>query len=61
MILCRNIQRRRTLRWPIFPGVAVPIAAGDSFLFDASDFDANPCLGDVVVAIEDTSVQLVLH
>jgi hypothetical protein len=39
MILCRNIQPRRTLRWQGFPDVWLPVAPGDTFFVHESDFD----------------------
>jgi hypothetical protein len=67
--LCRNIQRRRTLAWPIFPGVVLEVAAGERFAVHASDFALVPGLGDAfavlvkecMVEIEETGLVPVLH
>lgn len=69
MILCKNIQPRRSLRWPIWPGFVVPIAAGERFMVHSSDFDQQPGLSDTfdvmlrerMIAIVETGVVPVLH
>jgi hypothetical protein len=68
MMLCRNIQPRRTLRWPCFPGVYVSIAAGDVFPVHSSDL-ALPGVAEVfdilrkekMITIEETGLIPVLH
>jgi hypothetical protein len=68
MILCRNIQPRRTLRWPCFPNVYASIAAGDTFFVHASDLDLpgvaevfDILLKEKMITIEDTGVEPLLH
>jgi hypothetical protein len=68
MMLCRNIQPRRTLRWPIFRGVWISVAAGDAFPVHATDLDLpgvaevfDILLKEKLITIEETGLVPVLH
>jgi hypothetical protein len=62
---------RRTLRWPIAPGVVALIASGSMFEIDDADLDADPGLRGALRALiaermvaavdEEDDVQRVLH
>lgn len=68
MILCRNAQRRRWLRWPVGPGVCIAVPPGESFLVHSTDLDApgvsatmQVLLREGIVVIEEIGVAPVVH
>jgi hypothetical protein len=68
MILCRNLQPRRPLCWPIAPGGSVPIIAGDTFVVHYSDLDQlgladtfNALVDEKIIAIIETGISPAFH
>lgn len=68
MILCRNMQQRRWLRWPVGAGAWISIPPGETFLVHSTDLDApgvtaamQALLREGIVVIEDVDLVPVVH